>query len=151
MFFNNVKIRLAAATKQNSEIGEIMIAKNIIENDESAVVILTDDAGCKFFDGGFAVTGDWLISKDFAVDKAIIYKRDKQNNRNDVFLGTPLDVYPSKRDRRFVIRLSDVNYVGTTENNWCEFTGSKKGANNPVKYVNKERSKTDKNSLPDYF
>lgn len=151
MFFYNVKLKLAIAARKYSVNGEIMIAKNIIEDDESAVIILTDENGCKFFDGGFAVTGDCIISKNFAVDKAIIYKRDKLNNRNDIFLGTPLDVFPSKREHRFVIRLSDVCFVGTTENSWSEFTDSKKGAINPVKYLNKNCSKNNKNSLPNYF
>ena len=128
-------------------IGEDMIAKNIIENDESAVVILTDEKGWKTFDGGFATTRDLIISKDFAADKAIIYKRDKENNRNDVYLGIPLDIFPSNLPRRYVVRLSNVSFVGTTENNWCEFTGSKKGAINPVKYINKNNSKKDSNSL----
>lgn len=124
-----------------------MIAKNIIADDESAVVIFTEGKGWKTFDGGFAMTGDWILSKDFAVHKAIIYKRDKLNNRNDVFMGTPIDVFPSKLARRFVIRLSDVNYIGTTDNNWCEFTESKKGAINPIKYINKNNPKTDDSLL----
>ena len=128
-----------------------MIAKNMIENDESAVVILTDEKGWKTFEGGFATTGDLIISKDFAVDKAIIYKRDKENNRNDVFLGIPLDVFPSKKAKRFVIRLSDVSFVGTTENNWCEFTGSKKGAKIPVKYINKNLAKAENDTLLSLF
>ena len=128
-----------------------MIAKNIIENDESAVVIFTDGKGWKTFDGGFATTGDWVIKGDFAVDKAIIYKRDKENNRNDVYLGKPLDVFPSKQAKRFVIRLSDVSFVGTTESNWYQFTESKKGANNPVKYINKDNPKTDDDFLLNLF
>jgi hypothetical protein len=124
-----------------------MIAKNIIENDESAVVICTDENGFKTFEGGFAMTGDWVIGRNFAVDKAIIYKHDKETNRSDIFLGTPLDVFPSKQAKRFVIRLTDVCFVGTTENNWCEFTESKKGATNPVKYINKNNCKIQKDSL----
>lgn len=128
-----------------------MIAKNIIEDDESAIVIFTDGQGLKIFDGGFATTGDWIIDKNLAVDKAIIYKRDKQANRTDVFLGTPIDVYPAKTNKRYVVRLSDVNYIGTTENDWCEFTESKKGAINPIKYINKKNSKSADNSLLNLF
>ena len=128
-----------------------MIAKNIIENDESAVVILTDGSGLKLFDGGFATTGDWVIKRDFAVDKAIIYKRDKETNQTEVFLGKPLDVFPSKQAKRFVIRLSDVSFVGTTENDWCKFSGSKKGATNPVRYINKKNSKSADNFLLNLF
>ena len=124
-----------------------MIAKNIIEDDESAIVILTDGTNLKIFDGGFATTGNWIIDKNLSVDKAIIYKRDKTTNRTDVFLGTPFDVFPSETHRRYVVRLCDVNYVGTTENDWCEFTESKKGAINPIKYINKKNSKTSNNSL----
>jgi len=124
-----------------------MIAKNILEDDESAVVIFTDGKGWKVFDGGFAMTGDWVIDQHLAVDRAIIYKRDKATNRTDVYLGKPLDVYPSKLKRRFVIRLSDVSYVGTTDNNWSEFTESKKGATNPIKYINKNISKTANDTL----
>ena len=119
-----------------------MIAKNIIENDESAIVIFTDGTNLKIFDGGFATTGNWVIDKNLAVDKAIIYKRDRANNQSEVYLGTPLDVFPSKTQRRFVVRLSDVSFVGTTERNWCEFTESKRGATNPIKYINKNKSKT---------
>lgn len=123
---------------QNIFQGESMIAKNIIENDESAIVISTDDKGLKMFDGGFATTGDWLIDRNLAVDKAIIYKRDKATNRTEIFLGKPLDVFPSTQTfGRYVVRLSDLSFVGTTENNWCEFTESKKGATNPIKYINK--------------
>lgn len=124
-----------------------MIAKNILGDDESAVVISTDETGLKIFDGGFATTGDWKIDKNLAVDKAIIYKRDRQTNRTDVFLGKPMDVFPAKTHSRYVVRLSDVNYVGTTDNDWCEFTESKKGATNPIKYINKKNSKIDDNSL----
>jgi len=128
-----------------------MIAKNIIENDESAIVILTDGTNLKFFDGGFATTGDWVIDKNLAVDKAIIYKRDRVNNRSVVYLGTPLDVFPSKNFRRYIVRLSDVSFVGTTGNNWCEFTESKKGATNPIKYINKNKSKTTDKHLLNLF
>lgn len=124
-----------------------MIAKNMLENDESAVVIFTDGKGWKTFDGGFAMTGDWVIDKNLAVDKAIIYKRDKSKKRTDVFLGKPLDVFPSKLKRRYVIRLSDVSFIGTTANNWHEFTESKKGATNPIKYINKNNSKPDGDKL----
>ncbi|HLM60836.1 MAG TPA: hypothetical protein VK308_08535 [Pyrinomonadaceae bacterium] len=124
-----------------------MIAKNIIEDDESAVVISTDGTNFKIFDGGFATIGNWVIDRDLSVDKAIIYKRDKVNNRIEVFLGKPLDVFPSKMFRRYVVRLFDFNYVGTTEYNWQEFTESKRGATNPIKYINKNRIKNRKNSL----
>ena len=124
-----------------------MIAKNIIEDDESAIVILTDGTGLKIFDGGFAVTGDWVIDKNLAVDKAIIYKRDREQNRTEIFLGKPMDVFPAKTNRRYVVRLSDVSFVGTTENNWHEFTESKKGATNPIKYINKNNQKTVSDSL----
>lgn len=124
-----------------------MIAKNIIEDDESAIVILTDEKGLKIFDGGFATTGDWLISENLTVDKAIICKRDKLSNRIDVYLGKPLDVFPSKLNKRFVVRLSDVSFVGTTENKWHEFTESKKGATNPIKYINKSHFKIDNDKL----
>ncbi len=50
-----------------------MIAKNIIEDDESAIVILTDGTNLKIFDGGFATTGNWVIDKNLAVDIAFIY------------------------------------------------------------------------------
>ncbi len=63
-----------------------MIAKNIVEDDESAFVILADGTDLKTFGGGFADAGDWVIDKNPAVDKAIIYKRDKGNNRSEVFL-----------------------------------------------------------------
>ena len=128
-----------------------MIAKNIIENDESAVIISTDDTGWKTFDGGFAMTGDWVIKKDFAVDKAIIYKRDQETNLTEVYLGRPLDVFPSKKAKRFVIRLSDGSFVGTTETEWCKFSGSKKGATNPVKYINRKNSKPADNFLLNLF
>jgi len=124
-----------------------MIAKNIIEDDESAIVIFTDGRGLKIFDGGFAITGDWLIDRNLAVDKAIIYKRDKEKNLTEIFLGKPMDVFPSKTNRRFVVRLSDVSFVGTTENNWHEFTESKKGATNPIKYINKNNQKAVSDSL----
>jgi hypothetical protein len=124
-----------------------MIAKNIIEDDESAVVISTDGTNFKIFDGGFATIGNWVIDRDLSVDKAIIYKRDKVNNRIEVFLGKPLDVFPSKMFRRYVVRLFDFSYVGTTEYNWQEFTESKRGATNPIKYINKNGAKNRKNSL----
>jgi len=125
-----------------------MIAKSILKDDESAVVIFTDGKGLKIFDGGFAITGDWVVDKNLAVDKAIIYKRDKLNNRTDVFLGKPMDVFPSKNlKKRYVIRLFDVSFVGTTDNNWCEFTESKRGATNPVKYINKNLSNSDRKTI----
>ena len=124
-----------------------MIAKNIIEDDESAIVIFTDGTNLKIFDGGFATTGNWVIDKNLAVDKAIIYKRDKVNNRSEVFLGKPFDVFPSKMLRRYIVRLSDVSFVGTTENNWHEFTQSKKGATNPIKYINRNNFKTADDKL----
>ena len=125
-----------------------MIAKNIIEDDESAIVIFTDGANLKIFDGGFATTGDWLIDRNLAIDKAIIYKRNKATNQTEVFVGKPLDVFPSTKNfGRYVVRLSDVSFIGVTENKWCEFTESKKGATNPIKYNNRNNSKTASNTL----
>ena len=110
----------------------------MLADDDSAIVLLTDGTNLKIFGGGFATIGDWVIDRNLAVDKAIIYKRDKVNNRIEVFLGKPLDVFRSmKTFGRYVVRLSDVNFVGITENNWCDFTQSKKGATNPIKYINK--------------
>ena len=140
-------VKLYWRQPQSYPKGEPMIAKNIIEDDESAVVISTDGTNFKIFDGGFATIGNWVIDRDLSVDKAIIYKRDKVNNRIEVFLGKPLDVFPSKMFRRYVVRLFDFNYVGTTEYNWQEFTESKRGATNPIKYINKNRIKNRKNSL----
>lgn len=132
---------------KHSAKGDNMIAKNIIEDDESAVVIRTDGTNLKIFDGGFATTGDWVIDTDLSVDRAIIYKRDGATNRTEIYVGTPLDVFPSKQIRRYVIRLSNVSFVGTTENNWNEFTESKRGATNPIKYINKNHSRADRNTI----
>lgn len=124
-----------------------MIAKNIIEDDESAVVIFTDGRNLKTFDGGFATTGNWVIDNNLAVDRAIIYKRSRAERQAEIYLGTPLDVYPSGEIRRYVIRLADFSFVGTTDCNWNEFTESKKGATNPIKYINKNHARATSNTI----
>lgn len=74
-----------------------MKAKNIIEDDESAIVISTDNKGLKISTADLRPLKDWIIDKNLTVNKAIINKLDKATDRTEDFLGKQLNVFPSTK------------------------------------------------------
>ncbi len=84
-------------------------------------------------------TGDWVIRKNPAVDRLIIYKRTKgrDGEENRLYKGRisniegPLDLYPDKK--RYRIHFYELEEVGTTNEKWSAFADC---GTNPVRYFN---------------
>jgi hypothetical protein len=112
-----------------------LIASEIVGSGESAVVIFTRGGHFVLHEDGSAVTGNWVISRSRRIDKVIIYKQDQIGNQHEIYLGVPVKIVPSEQEGRRIVKLADVKFVGTTTDNWNEFTETNPGAVNPIKYV----------------
>lgn len=113
-----------------------MRARDTIRSGESAVAVFTRGGRFVLHQDGTAVTGNWVISRNRRIDKVIIYKQDQIGNQHEVYVGVPVEIVPSEQQGRRIIKLADVQFVGTTSHNWNEFTDTKAGAVNPIRYVN---------------
>ena len=77
-------------------------------------------------------TGRWSISADMKVDKVLIYLRKEGDIVATIYEGNYKGKARGVLDRRFTVYFTDIKELGTTANNWSEFTGNK--SVNPVAY-----------------
>jgi len=99
------------------------------------------DKSCRFegehfvFDAlGNGSTGKWVVDPENveAIDKVIIYLRRNDEALNRIFLGNYAGLRRADLPKRYIIRFSKLQEVGTTDVNWPEFANS---SQNPVSYV----------------
>ena len=114
-----------------------MKARDLIADGETAVVILTSGPYFEVNADGSGSTGKWVIDPTRRLDKVIIYRRDPLHLTAEVFVGEPVDIVKSDRDRRYVIHLANVRDMGETPETWLPFADLKPGAQNPIRYVSR--------------
>src|SRR5437879_73873 len=113
---------------------EGMKARDAIKSGESAVAIFTRGGRFTLNQDGSASTGNWVISKNRPIDKVIIYKHNFGTGQHEVYVGVPIEIIDSDQEGRRKVRMVNVQLAGTTTDNWNEFTETKPGAVNPIKY-----------------
>lgn len=112
-----------------------MKASDLLEPGETALVISTYGEHFEVDAEGNGTTGHWVISPRRKIDRVIIYKRDGDRRRQEVYTGTPVGLHKSHREGRYVIALAEVRNLGPTTTPWHEFADLKKNAQNPIRYV----------------
>lgn len=112
-----------------------MKALDVIKRDERAVAIFTRGGRFVHKPDGSGSTGNWVISASPKVDKVIIYKQDLTRGQHEIWVGSLVDVIDSEEEGRREVKMANLKSVGTTDHNWNEFTETKRGAVNPVKYI----------------
>ena len=115
-----------------------MKARDVIKSGETAVAIFTRGGRFKLKQDGTASTGNWVISQNRRIDKVIIYKQDTGRGQHEIYTGVPVEIVDSDEAGRREVRMADVELIGTTSNNWNEFTETKAGSINPIKYIKRE-------------
>lgn len=116
-----------------------MKAKDIIEDNETALAIFTDGRNLKINVGGKSISGVWRISNNLDVDKIIIYFRNKEKAINEIYIGDFNNLLPSNEkglEYRFAVEFINTKFVGQTMENWNGFTETKRGSVNPTKKIN---------------
>lgn len=111
-----------------------MKARDLVDQNESAIVIFTDGTHLHLNADGTGTTGYWVINPGRTVDKVIIYHRRQSSDANDVYIGNYSDVAASPEDGRYNINLIGLRFVGSTTANWHEFAES---GTNPIRYFEK--------------
>lgn len=109
-----------------------MKARDLIAENESAIVIFTDGRNFHIERDGSGSTGNWKLDPSREYDTVIIYERDWDGESNQLYLAVPIDVLESSHEGRYVIQLKNIRSVGTTETNWLEFA---EGGQNPIRYM----------------
>jgi hypothetical protein len=115
-----------------------MKAYEVLKPGETAVAIFTRGERFKLKKDGSGSTGNWVISQRRKTDKVIIYKQDPERGQHEIYVGLPVEIIDSDEEGRREVRMRNVELVGTTSNNWNEFTETKAGAANPVKYIKRK-------------
>lgn len=110
------------------------MATSLLQRGEHAIVIFTYGRHFQKRKDGSGSTGDWVINETRKCNKVVIYNRIQE--RNDIYVAKRRAVKPSKEPGRFVLKLSDIRYFGTTYFNWLQFAGSR----NPVRYLEISRN-----------
>jgi hypothetical protein len=105
------------------------MATSLLQRGEHAIVIFTYGRHFQKRKDGSGSTGDWVIDETRKCNKVVIYNRIQA--RNDIYVAKRRDIKPAKQPGRFVLKLSDIRYFGTTYFNWPQFAGSR----NPVRYL----------------
>ena len=135
--------RVAAKRARDHVVGDqegVMGARQFIEAGETALVVFTrrGPAPGDLFDydehDRTGQTGAWYINPKRPFDRVIIYRRDDHARKNFVYVAIPR-AEKIKVGRRHMIELTDVEARGDTPSGWAQFTESKKGYRNPVRYV----------------
>jgi hypothetical protein len=112
-----------------------MKARDVIEPGETAVAIFTSGRRFKLNQDGSGSTGNWVISQRRKTDKVIIYKQDAERGQHEIYVGLLIEIIDSDEQGRREVRMANLELVGTTTNNWNEFTETQVGAVNPIKYI----------------
>lgn len=112
-----------------------MKAIDLVADGETAIVILTSGKHFEVNQEGFGSTGKWVIDPTRRIDKVIVFRRDEEHKTQEVFVGEPVDIVQSDRERRYVINLAKIRDLGRTSETWLSFADLKPGAQNPIRYV----------------
>jgi hypothetical protein len=113
----------------------VLKVRDALKPGESAVAIFTRGGHFVLREDGTGFTGNWMIRGDQKLDKVVIYKRGTKGNDHEVYAGVPIKIVESDEAGRRRIHMEDIRFIGTTTLNWNEFTETKRGAANPIKYV----------------
>lgn len=102
---------------------------SLLKRGEHAIVIFTYGKYFQKRRDGSGSTGNWVIDEKRKCSKVVIYNRTARGN--EVYVAKRAAVTPSKKEAgRFVIKLDNIEYFGSTYFNWPQFSGSR----NPVRY-----------------
>ncbi|MFN2502070.1 MAG: hypothetical protein ABR530_08670 [Pyrinomonadaceae bacterium] len=115
-----------------------MKAQDLLKKGETAMVIFTDGNNFEINEGGLGRTGHWRIRENAGADKVIIYFRNKVKKENEIFIAEFVRLHHSRDagfERRFAVEFKNARSLGTTDSNWIEFMGARRGAVSPVKYI----------------
>jgi hypothetical protein len=109
-------------------------AREVINPNQSAVVVFTHGEHLSFDALGNGSTGNWVVDPENVedVDKVIIYLRRGDEMVNRIFLGNYAGLRKADIPKRHIIRFARLQEIGTTDANWPEFANS---GQNPISYV----------------
>ena len=109
-------------------------ARDVINRNESAVVVFTKGIHLNFDSSGNGESGKWVLNpiKLETVDKVIIYLRDESKKVNKIYSAHYSSYRKSDVPRRYFILFSKIEEVGRTLSNWMDFAESDQ---NPVSYI----------------
>jgi|GEM_PF-758128 len=124
-----------------------MKARDLITTGETAVAIFTRGGHFIIQTDGRGQTGNWVMNPRMRLDRVIVYKRDPNDTKHEVYIGTVIDIVESEQPGRWKIEMANIEFAGTTTLNWNEFTETKQGAVNPIKYISAEQTPTTKHPV----
>jgi hypothetical protein len=98
-------------------------ASDFIKPGERILVVFTKGTDFELSAGNTGVTGEWPVdfNKASSVDRVLVYHRNSEMNRNDLYIANRGDVNSAETKDRYNIQLSHVQYVGVTALNWKKF------------------------------
>ncbi len=109
-----------------------MKAKDLLTQNEKAIVLFTRGVHLVIEENGRGKTGNWKLDPKRDLDKVILYVRPEDSEIADVMIADHGGVELSNENRRYVINLENLINVGSTNLNWKEFSG---GGQNPIRYL----------------
>lgn len=110
-----------------------MKARDLIKPGENVLVILTH--GIHFIlndDENTGSTGEWKIDPNRLVNRVIIYLRNDEKHTNTLYIANHAGVESAETEGRYKIKLTHIQYIGTTSANWFEFA---EAGSYPVRYL----------------
>jgi formylmethanofuran dehydrogenase subunit A len=109
-----------------------MKARDLINSNEKVLVIFTCGRNFHVHDDNTGSTGNWTIAQSCLVDRIIIYLRNEEKQSNTVYIANYVSKGKSLKEDRYVIQFAHVQYLGTTDKNWTDFS---EGGANPIRYL----------------
>jgi hypothetical protein len=114
-----------------------MKARDLIKPGEVGVAVFTRGEHFVHKPDGSGFTGNWVINTHRKIDKVIIYKQDAKGKQHEIYVGDFVGITDSEDLGRHKIEMINIKPKDHTNLNWNEFTGTKPGAINPIKYIGK--------------
>ncbi len=87
---------------------------------------------------GSGSTGYWKVSPSRRADRVAIHRQSVRAGQrlNELFTALHDGVIgPTKKNRRYTVRLRDIQHAGTTDRNWPDFADTR---SNPVRYISRQ-------------
>lgn len=109
---------------------EIVTAKQLLDDEQSALLIFTRGNHFIIKPDGSGSTGNWRIKSTVYSEKVIVYCR--QANSNVVYTADFADLVNSSEPGRKIILLRNICAAGVTSSNWRQFGGR---SQSPVQFI----------------
>jgi hypothetical protein len=115
-------------------------ARELLRPGETGLFVFTDGRHFVINQDGSGSTGLWVIDPSRRVDRIVVFRQVHRDGLQivELFSALPDGVSGPDQDRRYTLKLLELQMVGSTNQGWRDFADA---GQNPVRYVSRQGPK----------